>query len=70
MSCVLVSRCNCCLRGKTKHQHRLSLRSESQTFWFLLSVSYLSLLLQLSEECLFMSHALTGTGEYFQSDRH
>lgn len=67
-SSLLVSPRDCCLRGKAKHQRRFRRRSEPQTFWFLLSVSYLGLLLQLSEECLFMSLALKGTSEYFQSD--
>lgn len=69
---LLVSRRNCCLWGKTKHQHcfrhyTTCRRSEPQTFWCLLSVSYLSLLLRLSEECLFMSLGLRGTVKYFQA---
>lgn len=69
---LLVSRRNCCLWGKTKHQHwfchyTTCRRSEPQTFWFLLSVSYLGLLLRLSEECLFMSLGLRGTVKYFQA---
>lgn len=67
---LLVSCCNCCLQSTNAGVvvTQPCRRSEPQTFWFLLSVSYLGLLLWLSGDTLFMSLFLRGTVKYFQAD--